>query len=376
MNQTPLPQKTHTPQEQPPKNRKPSPDLTYPVLILTVAVTVMISILFVLLLFQKPHTSPSDAPKESTSGQVSRPPDSELSNPVTYPSAPSRNDYLLSGNGEAIDPDSISASSAILVSLSDYSVKASLSPDERIYPASMTKIMTLIVACENIKDASVLLTIDQTLYDYCTKAEATTLVATSQNYPIANDSFTATDMLYAVATVSAADACLALANHIAGSEEAFVALMNEKCTELGLTGTHFANCTGLDDDANYSTVREMAIILAYALDNPFCKDALTTFTRTAVGTYNADVPFPYNRYLTNTLAGRLKSAGYEEKLPQKLKSGMTILGGKTGYTTAGKYCLASFAKDAEGNLYITVTAAGEKPATSITDIDAIYKAHP
>lgn len=352
-----------------PTPQKPLPENTYTVLFVCCALIVAIAIALIVLVCVNPGraagnkgdtTTDPNAAETSGSSHVA----------VTYPTTPSRDSYLLSGSGTAIDGTTLSADSAILVSLSDYSVKASINPDAKIYPASMTKIMTLIVACENLKDASVMLPISADIIEYCQSQDATYL-ATDAN-PV--ESFSATDLLYAVGVISAADACLTLADHIAGSEEAFVTMMNDKVAALGLTATHFVNCTGLDDDANYSTVREMAVILAYALDNECIRDILSTNYGTATGHYEKDgTPATYPRYLPNSLWSRLSGAGYEKQLPASLSCGMTLLGGKTGYTLKGKYCLASFLKDADGNLYITVTAAGEKAGTSITDMETICK---
>ena len=375
MNQSPVRPRPQAPQTPKAPPRKPSSDLTVPVLIAAVALALVASILLVTLFGRTPVPG-------KTSAESTAPPDAPVNDPnhvaVTYPTTPSRSSYVLTGNGSAIDPASISAASAVLVRLSDFSVVASVDPDARISPASMTKIMTLIVACEHLEDATVTLTIDHDLYSFCAKAEATTLTAPAENYPVVNDSFTATSLLYAVGIISAADACLALANHVAGSEEAFVQLMNEKVAALGLTQTRFVNCTGLDtgtEEENYSTVREIAAILAYALDNPFCKEILSTNQTAVAATWNGEPRLDYTCYLNNTLSKRLLSAGYQQKLPQTLTSGITLLGGKTGFTDKGKFCLAAFAKDESGNLYITVTAAGESSASSVTDMAAIYKAH-
>ena len=362
MNRSPMTEKTA------PARPAPVRDLSRHLLpILLIVLSVALILFFVWLGSRATPESPPPDPSDTTAP----PTETEEHTAVTYPSSPSRASYLLLGDGSPIDGTKLSAASAILVSLSDFSVKASIKPDERIYPASMTKIMTLIVACERIADASVLLTVTEDTVNYCAKNDAPTLAMDP------GDSFSATDMLYAVGVISAADACITLADHIAGSEEAFVAWMNEKCTALGLTATHFANSTGLDDDSNYSTAREMAIILAYALDNPFCREILSTNSKTVIGHYTMDGEEKvYNRHLYNTLWSRLKDAGYEEKIPVALKSGKTLLGGKTGYTDKGKYCLASFASDKDGNLYILVTAAGATVKTSITDMDAVYTQYP
>jgi len=366
MNRTPIPQKTR-PHAVPPAQQAPQKHTAGPLIpILVLLVLCVMTLFFIWVTISSQGASDVESAPETTAPQEN--PDHTA---ITYPSSPSRESYLLIGTGDAIDGTALSASSAILVSLSDFSVKASIDPDAQIFPASMTKIMTLIVACENITDASVLLTVSEDTVNYCAKNDAPIIAMDP------GDRFTATDMLYGVGVISAADACITLAEHIAGSEEAFVAMMNEKCAALGLTKTHFANSTGLDDDNNYSTTREMAVILAYALDNPFCREVLSTNSKTVIGHYlDGGEEKTFNRHLYNTLWSRLKNAGYEEKIPASLKSGKTLLGGKTGYTLKGKYCLASFASDASGNLYILVTAAGESPNTSITDMDIIYEKHP
>lgn len=357
-----------------PPQKDPNPSrIAYRIIFISCSVIFALTIIMFIMIGTAPET-PSDSDTSDTTAPVgSGDPSHEA---VTYPTTPSRDSYLLSGNGTAIDGSTLSASSAILVSLKDFSVTASIGADERIHPASMTKIMTLIVACEEIEDASVILTITSDVLEYCRKADATVLAVDPE------DRFTATDMLYSVGVVSAADACITLANHIAGSEEAFVALMNEKAASLGLTNTRFVNSTGLDDEDgnddndNYSTVRDMAVILAYALDNPFCRDVLSTDNRTVIGYYLKDgAETTFNRQLYNTLWSRLEGAGYEKKLPAKFSCGVTLLGGKTGYTDKSKYCLASFLEDENGVLYITVTAAGDKAYTSITDTETVCKNH-
>lgn len=377
MNQTPTPQKVTPPHVPSADKQSPSPahharsgvvsERAYQFVLFVCAIAFVLAVLMILLAGIKPGAEPSDTTEDTAKPTESEP---SVNAAVTYPTSPSRDSYLLSGNGTAIDKSTLSADYAILVSLSDYSVVASLDADARIYPASMTKIMTLIVACEEIEDASVILTVTDEVMEYCRNNDATVLAMD----PL--DRFTATDMLYGVGVVSAADACITLANHIAGSEEAFVELMNTKAASLGLTKTHFANSTGLDDDDNYSTAREMATILAYALDNPFCREILSTDSRTVLGYYDKDgTEKTYNRYLSNTLWSRLSDAGYEKKIPAPLSCGMTLLGAKTGHTDKGGYCLASFLQDESGDLYITVTAKGEKVGTSITDMEAICKAH-
>ena len=133
--------------------------------------------------------------------------------------------------------------------------------DEKIYPASMTKVMTLLVAAENLPDLGATFPMTQAIIDPLYLAGA------SMAGYVNGETVTMRDLLYGAVVPSGAEATEALAQAVAGSEEAFVAMMNEKAAALGLTNTHFMNTSGLHDENHYSTVREIALILQAALEN-------------------------------------------------------------------------------------------------------------
>ena len=253
--------------------------------------------------------------------------------------------YKFDKNNLAI-PSYVDAKSAIIIDKADNSVVASRNAHEKTYPASTTKIMTLLVAVENIKDLSDTFTMTLEITDPMFEAGAS--VAGFLNGEIINMK----DMLYGLILPSGADAALGLAKKIAGSEENFVKLMNKKVSELGLKNTHFANVTGLHDKNNYSSAYDMAIILDTALQNELCKEVLSTYQYTTAKTPQ----HPEGILLSSTLFSWMYGTEPETA---------TILGGKTGFVNESGYCIASYGKaNNTENEYIVVTLgnSGRWPA--------------
>ena len=141
----------------------------------------------------------------------------------------------------------------------------------RINPASMTKVLTVLVAAEHVTDWSDTfeITPEITNYSYVHDCSA---VGFSNNEVV-----TVEDLFYGTVLCSGGDAALGLATYVAGSQEAFVDMMNEKLKELGLSDTaHFTNCVGLYDENHYCTVYDIAMILEAAIDHPQCREVLST----------------------------------------------------------------------------------------------------
>jgi D-alanyl-D-alanine carboxypeptidase (penicillin-binding protein 5/6) len=132
----------------------------------------------------------------------------------------------------------------------------------RYYPASMTKLMTMVVAMDMVANGQARL--DEPVQT----SERAESFGGSEVFLAAGETFPLEQMLIAIAVASANDAAVAVAEHLAGSEEAFVAMMNAKAKELGLKNTHFANCHGLHDEQNYTSAYDMAVIARYALKYP------------------------------------------------------------------------------------------------------------
>lgn len=149
----------------------------------------------------------------------------------------------------------VSAPSAILMEASTGEVIFEKNADERRSPASITKIMTLLLTFEHLADGKVSLT------DSVLTSEHASSMGGSQVYLAEGESQTLETMIKCIVISSGNDAAVAVAEHIAGSEEAFVTMMNEKAAELGMENTHFEDCCGLSDSENhYSSARDVAIM--------------------------------------------------------------------------------------------------------------------
>lgn len=149
----------------------------------------------------------------------------------------------------------ISSPSAILIESSTGEVIFELNSTERRSPASITKIMTLLLTFEALSDGKISLT------DQVTTSEHASSMGGSQVYLAEGEVQTLDTMIKCIAVSSGNDASVAVAEHIAGSEEAFVAMMNEKAAQLGMTDTHFEDCCGLSDsDNHYTSARDVAVM--------------------------------------------------------------------------------------------------------------------
>ena len=150
---------------------------------------------------------------------------------------------------------------AILVRLRDQQVGFESRSEERISPASLTKIMTAIVAIENIADLHEPVILENKIFKDLYAANA------SLAGFLPGEEVPAIDLLYGTLLPSGADASVGLALKVSGSESEFVKLMNRKAEQLGMKDTHFTNVCGLYDDNHYSTVKDIAVLLEYALHN-------------------------------------------------------------------------------------------------------------
>lgn len=152
------------------------------------------------------------------------------------------------------NPPSINAKSAILIEQSTGKVLFESNADEILPPASITKIMTMLLVCEALDEGNLKMS------DVVSTSEHAASMGGSQIWLEPKETMTVKELLKAVAVGSANDASVAMAEHIAGSEEAFVDLMNEKAAALGMKNTFFKNACGLDVDGHLSTARDVAIM--------------------------------------------------------------------------------------------------------------------
>ena len=191
--------------------------------------------------------------------------------------------------------------------------------DKSIYPASMTKIMTAIVAFDLIKSGDLKLDDKFTISE---KAWRLSRPSNSSMFIMINDEITVENLLKGIIIVSGNDACVALAEGIAGSEEAYASLMTSKALEIGMTNTNFTNASGLNDPNNVSTVRDILIMSTYLIKNypeyyDYFKELEFTWDRTGSD--------PITQPNTNSLLNKNKF----------------VDGIKTGYLAVERYSLAS-----------------------------------
>ena len=151
----------------------------------------------------------------------------------------------------------VNARTAIVVDYHSDKVLYEYEPDIQIYPASMTKIMTSIIAFDLIKNNR--LSLDDKII-ISEKAWRMSQSGYSSMFIMINDEVTVEDLLRGIIVVSGNDACVALAEGIAGTEENFAEMMNEKAGEIGMTNSNFTNSSGINDPDNYSTVRDLSLI--------------------------------------------------------------------------------------------------------------------
>jgi len=248
----------------------------------------------------------------------------------------------------------LDSSSAVLIHRETGQVLLELDADRVLYPASMTKIMTALVAIENISNLNDMMKIRQATYD-----EVYLQGASLAGFPCGED-VPVIDVLYGIMLPSGAECCVAIAEYLYGSEEALVKVMNDKAKELGMESTHFVTSTGLHDDQHYTTVKDLAKLVQYALENETFKMIYCSKTYTTAPTKK----YPQGLTFHNTMFSRLGN--------NELENG-EILGGKTGYTGEAGHCLASYAV-VDGVEYILVTAGSmdESKKGAVEDAVSIY----
>ncbi|MDE7404007.1 MAG: hypothetical protein K2M81_02755, partial [Lachnospiraceae bacterium] len=224
---------------------------------------------------------------------------------------------------------------AILIDMDDDSILAEKYARTRINPASMTKVLTVLVAAEHIEnlDDTFTMTLEITDYGYIHDCSSAGFVK--------DEVVSIKDLFYGTVLPSGADAAVGLATYVAGSQDAFVELMNEKLDQLGLSQTaHFTNCVGVYDENHYCTVYDMAMIMEAAMDNELCREVMSAHTYTTSKTDQ----HPEGINLSNWFLRRI-----EDK-----DCGGEVICGKTGYVVQSGSCAASYAVDHSGKHYICV----------------------
>ena len=216
----------------------------------------------------------------------------------------------------------IQARTGILIDYHSDKILFELDPDSQIYPASMTKIMTAIVAFELIKENK--LSLDD-MFTVSENAWRLSQAGYSSMFIMINDQVSVEDLLKGIIIASGNDACVALAEGIAGSEENFAEMMNEKAGEIGMTSTNFTNSSGINDPDNVSTVRDIALMSKHLIKN--YPNYYELF---------AEKTFTWDR-----TGGEPIKQGNRNPL---LYKSVGVDGVKTGYLAVEKYSLASSMK--------------------------------
>lgn len=268
-------------------------------------------------------------------------------------------------NVKIIPADSIHSSFASLADLATGEIIASRKADEIIYPASMTKVMTLIVVVENLPSEASLqdvITVSPEVYTEMIRQESSGIGMEP------GEKMTVESMLYALMLKSDGIAACELARYVAGTEEDFVELMNLKAEKMGLTNTHFKNPTGLFHPDHKTTSREIASIMAYAMNMKLCRKVLMTQSYTAPCIGADGAAFDYNLY------HNLIVTQFERFTPNQ-PDRVTVAAGKTGYTDESRFCLVTYAESADGHGYVCVTAKSGGYADCIEDYLTIYNSY-
>ena len=208
--------------------------------------------------------------------------------------------------------------------------------DEQISIASLTKMMTVLLAIENSSSLNQTVTITDEMIDGLYEEQASVA-----GY-VTGDTATVLDLCYAAAIPSAADAANALAIQIGGSFEKFYQMMNDKAAQLGMDHTVFKSAHGLDREGQYSTVEDVSKLLCYALQNPTFKEIFSTKEHTT----QATTYYPFGIPLASTIWAYADTYGYNLT---------NFSGGKTGYTLQAGRCIAYWATVNDMNI-IAVTA--------------------
>lgn len=256
-------------------------------------------------------------------------------------------------------PEEVESTYAVLVDLVDGTIVAGKEYDTVMNPASMTKILTLLVAVENID----LKKLDTDTFEIT--QDITDYVFTNQMSQVGwniGDTPTIRSLLYGTILPSGADAAQALAEYTAGSQEAFVDMMNKKLEELGISDTaHFTNVVGAYDEDHYCTALDMATILRAAIDNETCREVLSCHYYEVPPSGGEDSP---SIDISNWFLRRIEDKDTHG----------TVICAKTGYVSESGFCAASYQESDNGGHYICVTADTYSNWACIYDHVDIYTA--
>ncbi len=243
---------------------------------------------------------------------------------------------------------------AILIDNDSKKIVASRNATERIVPASMTKVMTVLVAANHLTDDQLneVVTMSHEAVDYSYAGGGST------SGFVEDETVTVRDLFYGTILPSGGDAACELAMYVAGDVDSFVAMMNEEVKSLGLNDTHFTNPVGFHDDNHYSTPFDISIIMMAALDNKVCREVLSSKV--------------YNSSSTNVNPEGITISNWFLRRIEDKDFGGEILGAKTGYVDESGSCAVSSMISDSGKEYICCTAKSSSSWRCIYDHVDIY----
>lgn len=234
--------------------------------------------------------------------------------------------------------------------------------DAEIYPASMTKMMTLLTFSQLCAPEALDATILMDAEVIRAQEEQMAYVAGFK----AGEACRVRDLAYAMMLPSGADAAVMLATYAAGSEADFIAEMNQLAQTMGLEHSHFDNVTGLHENTHTSSLHDIARILMAAIRDPFCAEVMSTLQYTTAAT----AEHPNGIDLVSTTLSRMVGNELE-----RLSDPLHVIGGKTGFTNPAGQCLATWAQSDSGKTYICVVAGSTtfQPLDAVGDVLTLYQ---
>jgi len=320
------------------------------------AVGILLVLLFLLIsavkscASQKEDAVPEEVPIETVAALEEENPSVEA--PVEEPVEETKNYSFTTAQTLGAIPSEVVSKYIAIIDCDTNTILGGKEIRTRMNPASMIKILTVLTAMdyvENMED-TVEITIDITDYTF---TNGCSVVGYGWG-----DTPTVEELFYGTIVPSGADAAIALAKYCAGSQEAFVELMNEKAKELGLTDTHVTNCVGIYDENQYSTVYDIAVILRTAMDDSFLRNVLVQHKYLTAPTKDN----PDGILLSNWFLRRIED----------FDTHGTVEGAKTGYVDESGSCAASFATDKNGKTYLCVTSGSTTSWRCVHDHINLY----
>lgn len=252
-----------------------------------------------------------------------------------------------------LDDAVLTSNYAILINPESNTVVAEKKAYTGVSPASMTKVLTILVAAEQIPDLDDTFTITRDITDYSYQHDCSAVGF------LDGETVTVRDLFYGTILPSGADAAAALAIYTSGSLEDFVALMNQKLESLGLSDTaHMTNCVGLYDPYHYCTTYDMAIIMKAALENDICRTVLNARTYTTTAT----AQHPEGLTISNWFMRRIEDR----------ETNGIVMGAKTGFVKESGNCAVSYYVSNTNVPYIAVTVDTYSTWKCIADHVALY----